>query len=241
MTAAFRHVTVPVDGSLGAERGVAFALELVRSDGTVTFCGVVDPVPMPGWLHDDAQLLCERARSRAAQRGIRADLRVLYGRRDAAIEAFVRGSASDAIVIGMHGGSGAGRTLTDAVTEDLMRRSDVPVVVVHEGDPVRTGPIVVAIDFSPAAATALDAAIRVAAVRSMQLVLIHVSEPESAGCAPADAVLHDAGERARAMKSFRLRSLTRLSWTATISTAAWTCWRACARAPATRIRSRLPS
>ena len=46
MKPVFKHITVPVDGSTTSARGIAFALELAREGGRVSFCSVVDPVLM---------------------------------------------------------------------------------------------------------------------------------------------------------------------------------------------------
>jgi nucleotide-binding universal stress UspA family protein len=213
MSAAFQHITVPVDGSTTAERGVAFALELARGGGSVTFCSVVDaslaclpagygvaidPGPTLVTLEDDAAEFCRHAQSEATGVGIRADVRVLHGQCAQAIESLVRHSGSQAIVIGTHGRSGFARSVLGSVAEALIRQSDVPVVAVHERDVMRTGPIAVALDESPAAHAALETAIGIASVRGIPIVLIHASEHPVADPSRADALLNGAAKRVRA-------------------------------------------
>ena len=213
MNAAFQHIAVPVDGSATADRGVAFALELARGGGVVTFCSVVDPslvcLPVahgvttdPGSmltvLEDDAAEFCRRAQAEAAGAGIAADVRVLHGQRVEAIESLVRQNGSQAIVIGTHGRTGLARSVLGSVAEGLVRCSDVPVVAVHEDDVSRTGPIAVALDESPAAHAALETAIGIASARAMPIALIHACDEPDPDPGRTDALLAGAAKRAHA-------------------------------------------
>jgi len=189
MSGGFHHITVPTDGSATAERGVDIALDLLVAEGTITFCSVVesaavlmsareitafDPGPAGQMQEREALRFCERARTEALERGVKADVRVLHGQRIEAIDALVRQNGSDAIVIGTHGRTGVARGFLGSVTEGLLRRSDVPVISVHEHDDMQTGPIVVAIDDSRSSVAAVEAAIGIAKARDTSLVLIHV-------------------------------------------------------------------
>jgi nucleotide-binding universal stress UspA family protein len=213
MKPAFQHITVPVDGSTASERGVAFALELARGGGVVTFCSVVDPMlvcapagygvaldpgPMLQTLDDDAAEFCRRARSEAAAAGIAADARVLHGQCVETIDTLVRSGGAQAIVVGTHGRTGVARGILGSVAEGLLRRSDVPVIAVHEDDAVGTGPVAVALDDSPAAQAALETAILIAAAREAPVVLIHARETRSEDPGRANALLLGATERIRA-------------------------------------------
>jgi nucleotide-binding universal stress UspA family protein len=97
-----------------------------------------------------------------------------------------------------HGRSGVARAALGSVAEALIRGSGVPVVAVHEDDAMRTGPIGVAIDASPAAQAALDTAIRIAAARGIPLALIHVCDASDAKAPQVNALLDEAARRARA-------------------------------------------
>jgi len=212
MTAAFGHIAVPVDGSTTAERGVAFALELARGGGSVTFCSVVDPTlvclpvgygvavdpgPMLAVLDDDAAEFCRHAQAEAAGEGIASDGRVLHGQCVEAIESLVRQNGSQAIVVGTHGRTGLARSALGSVAEGLLRRSDVPVVAVHEDDVMRTGPIAVALDESPAAHAALETAIVIASARGIPIVLIHACDTPNPDPGRVDALLAGAAKRVR--------------------------------------------
>jgi len=211
MKPAFQHITVPVDGSTTSERGVAFALELAREGGRVSFCSVVDPLlvctpalqgaaadpgPMLEVLDQDAALFCRRAGDEAAEQGIACDGEVLHGSCVREISSFAQHNRSDAIVIGTHGRSGVSRTVLGSVAEGVIRHAAIPVVSVHQDDHVRTGPLVVALDSSQAAQAALDVAVDIAAARRMPSILLFTCE-DSAGMTPTDALLEQAEKRAR--------------------------------------------
>jgi nucleotide-binding universal stress UspA family protein len=211
MPPVFQHITVPVDGSTTAKRGAAFALELARGGGSVTFCSVVDPSlvclpvaygvatdpgPLLSVLEDDAAEFCREAQAAAADQGVPSDAQVLHGQCVDAIESLVRRNVSQAIVIGTHGRTGVSRSMLGSVAEGLLQRSDVPVVAVHEADVMRTGPIAVAFDESPAAHAALGTAIGIASARGLSIALIHVSE-KNADPGRVDALIAGAAKRAQ--------------------------------------------
>jgi nucleotide-binding universal stress UspA family protein len=213
MNAVFQHIIVPVDGSTTAGRGVAFALELARGGGTVTFCSVVepslvclpvgagvaaDPAPMLAVLEDDAAEFCRRAQVEAAGAGIAADVRVLHGQCVDAIESLVRESGAQAIVMGTRGRTGLTRSILGSVAEALLRYSDVPVAAVHERDVMRTGPIAVALDESPAAHAALETAIWIASARGIPIALIHACDTRNPDPGRMNALLDGAAKRVRA-------------------------------------------
>jgi nucleotide-binding universal stress UspA family protein len=211
MKPAFQHITVPVDGSTTSKRGIAFALELARDGGRISFCSVVDPSlayapvgygaaldmgPMLDALDDDATLFCHGALEEAAKNATACDTQVLHGSCIDEIEAFAARNRSDAIVIGTNGRTGIARVLLGSVAEGVLRRSELPVVTVHEDDAMRTGPLAVAIDSSPAAHAALGVAIGIAAARGMPVLLVHVARPGSEQRATS-ALLEQAKEDAR--------------------------------------------
>ncbi len=223
MTAAFEHLTVPVDGSATSERGVAFAIELARGGGTITFCSVVDPTlvclptsagvaidpgPMLTALDDDAETFCRRAQEEATRAGVRADTSVLHGACVVSIESLVHENGSQAVVIGTHGRSGIARGVLGSVAEGLVSHSNVPVIAVHAGDVARTGPIAVALDDSPAADAALDIAIQVAVARGMSVLLLHAAG-RGDDRMRTDALVAGAEKRAQA-RGVAVHSITRL-------------------------------
>jgi nucleotide-binding universal stress UspA family protein len=207
MEVMFRHATVPIDGSKTAARGVDYALELASAGGRLTFCSVVDPAlaMLPGGtdsgagsasmlrvLDGDAALVCAEAANRAARRGIAAETHVLHGALVDRVDALVRRTASDVVIVGTHGRTGIARVFLGSVAAGLIRKCAVPVIAVHTNDASPSGPIEVAVDSSPAARAALDVALHLSRVRRTPLLLVHVCEATRAGLQPASALLDDA-------------------------------------------------
>ncbi|HTW85556.1 MAG TPA: universal stress protein [Candidatus Sulfotelmatobacter sp.] len=192
MRPAFSRLTVPVDGTASSGEGVRFALELAAGGGSVTFCHAVDPSesllplaegagagfdPLVETLREEGQFYCDAACAMARKRGIGAEAYVVVGSRERVVEDVVRGTRSEAIVIGTHARTGLAHTLLGSFAEGLMRRSDVPVIACHVGDASGRGPVVVAIDGSLPARAALETAIAIARARNVALRLIMVVEP----------------------------------------------------------------
>ncbi len=194
MTPVFSALTVPIDGSPTAARGIAFAFDLAAGGGVLHFCNVVDESlicvtaaegaavdvgPLIGDLNDNAARYCRDAEARASAAGIRADSTVLHGPSVQAIVAFAHENGSHAIVIGTHGRTGVERTIFGSVAEAIIRTSSIPVIVVHEDDETRTGPVVVALDDSAGASAALAVAMHAASARGRALAIVHVLEAEA--------------------------------------------------------------
>jgi len=218
MTSVFAHVIVPVDGSVTADRGVALALELTAGGGSITFCSVVDPTvlcipeaevggldfgPLLTALDEDAEIFCREAQAKSVAAGVRADVVVLHGQCVSVIEQLAKDNPCDAVVLGTHARTGLDRMVLGSVTEGLLRSIDTPIVVAHQDDEVRTGPVLVAVDDSPAAAAAVSEAIFIAASRGNALALVHVMHPDHPDAAGANPVLEraarEAGERGLAV------------------------------------------
>jgi nucleotide-binding universal stress UspA family protein len=211
---AFTDVTVPVDRSETAQRGVAAAIELTRTGSRLHFCSVVnasaalaegsmgapcDPEPVIAALRDDAALACADAVAAAERSGIAADSRVLFGPVIPAIRQFAAAHHSDAVVIGTHARTGAARVFFGSIAQGLMQTSDIPIVIAHADDaPELAGPVAVAFDGSAPAHAALDAAIQMARTRGRALAIVTVVEGGHSDWAASALLLGDAGDRVRA-------------------------------------------
>lgn len=93
---------------------------------------------------------------------------------------------ADVIVIGMHGMSGAERTVFGSTTEGVLRKADTSVLVVPDSwtaprpelpDLTGTGPVVAAIDLSMHAIAAAKAASRLAALLGTSVDAVHIVPP----------------------------------------------------------------
>jgi nucleotide-binding universal stress UspA family protein len=214
METAFRNVTVPVDSSATARRGLAFAIEFARGGGRLHVCSVVDPTtvlvggalgapvdptPIVDALKSDAQRACDDAVAAARGSGIDADASVIFGTVASSIRRFARANDSDVLVIGTHARTGASRMVFGSVAESLIEHSDVPVIVTHADDVAgTTGPVTVAVDESPPSVGALKAAIDVARALRRGLSIVNVVESGRTDWATAEPILNDAAETVRA-------------------------------------------
>jgi nucleotide-binding universal stress UspA family protein len=211
----FDLLVVPVDGSSAARRGIDFAIDLAKREGAaVDVCSVVDEIavilPLAEGALCDPSLIMETiehaadenvkfALSLLREAGIAAEGTVLRGNPAAEIDAFVRRRVADAIVLGTNGRSTIERWFTGGVTLAMLRTSDVPVITVHADDTLNAGPMLVAIDDSPASLAALDCAIERAGCISATLALLHVFEERRVERYAQALGLHSRDARRRAL------------------------------------------
>jgi nucleotide-binding universal stress UspA family protein len=94
------------------------------------------------------------------------------------IARYARFRGADLVVIGTRGASGIRHFLLGSVTEEVIRRSTVPVLAVPpQAAPAPSLPfqnVLVATDFSAASLAALDASIRLGAGEAARVTLLHV-------------------------------------------------------------------
>lgn len=172
----FADLVVAVDGSEPAGRAVSFALALAaRAGATLCFSSVATE-------RDErrARLACIHASARAAAHGIEASACIGHGSPAETIVADALALRASGIVLGTRtrGGERAG---LGSVAAAVVRLSAVPVFTVGADTTVRDGrSIVVAVDETPAAEAALDAALELALERRATLHLVHVVEERRA-------------------------------------------------------------
>ena len=113
----------------------------------------------------------------------------------------------DLIVVGTHGQSGDFVQPFGPTTEELLRESDIPVLVIpyrwrppspNSKDLTGLGPIVAGLDFTCPSIDAATAAARIAARLRTRLVVIHVLAPQTPVCQrDEEAVAHEPCDEAR--------------------------------------------
>jgi nucleotide-binding universal stress UspA family protein len=193
--AIFSRILVAVDGSAPSDAAVQLALRLCAPRQNVCFLTALDrdavvagytgepsmaPAIGDGLRGAEAErrLVLEAASNVARAAGVEP-ISVL--RTGAAVDAIVdeaRQSNASCIVIGTHGRGGIARAVLGSCAEGVLRRSDVPVLIAHSGsivdgaDPFER--ILCAVDDSPAARLAFDAASTLAAERGAELHLLTV-------------------------------------------------------------------
>ncbi len=140
----YRRILVPTDGSACAQRAEAEALRLAKAaGGKVTFLHVLSSpstlVPLPA-LPDDldyglakafqnlADEVLDAALKRAKEEGVEAEARLRRGD-DVAYEILAEAPAHDVVVMAPRG-RGLRRFFLGSVTQAVLDRSPVPVLVV---------------------------------------------------------------------------------------------------------------
>ena len=197
-----RHgpIVVPLDGSDLAERAVPVAAELARRTGAeLRLVHVHDPLAaepisvegLPviddhmrslGREHEQAYL--DRARQRLAP-GATVSIALLDGPVAAAIVGYAERNDAALIVVTTHARGGFERAWLGSVTDEMVRVSHVPLLVVRPEPGQVFAPfrrILVPLDGSAAAESILDHAVRLARLEpEAELVLLEIVQPIAPG------------------------------------------------------------
>ncbi|SFK79962.1 Nucleotide-binding universal stress protein, UspA family [Halogranum rubrum] len=139
----YDRIVIAVDGSTEAKRAARRGLLLARVFGaTVDVLSVVDQSSL--WLTKTAaektQLRERRETTLTTIEEVAAELdqpvttKLAEGKPAVQISEYAAEQDADLIVVGRQGLTGLGRRLLGGVTEDLLHRSDIPVLVVPDGD-----------------------------------------------------------------------------------------------------------
>ncbi|WP_435145043.1 universal stress protein [Halobaculum sp. P14] len=141
-----RRVLVPIDSSEQSTAALEHALD-VHGDAEYVLVHVVDPnrwistgdaegdVYYSKELEESAknaakELLAD-AEAVVRERGAAAETETLYGPPARTIVDYIDEHDFDAVVMGSHGRTGIDRLLLGSVAEKVVRRSPVPVTIVH--------------------------------------------------------------------------------------------------------------
>jgi nucleotide-binding universal stress UspA family protein len=192
----FSRIIVPVDGSDPSNSAVRLALELAAPprDATVRFLSVFERDALSKFYFADAssgfalaevldaaQVECRRALDSAmdAARGAGVDATnsMRIGLAIDEIVAVARTWDASSIVIGTHGRTGLARGVLGSCAEGVLRKSPVPVLVAHAPAAIPATlfeRILCAVDDSPAARRAFEAAVALAVERRAELHLLTV-------------------------------------------------------------------
>ncbi|WP_338741819.1 universal stress protein [Haloplanus salilacus] len=141
----YDDILVPTDGSDAALAALDHALSIAdRFDATVHALYVVETDPIghsaPALdrdsvreaLQDEGERAVAAVEERSAERGVASTGDVIEGVPETAILDYVDEGGIDLIAMGTHGRDGLDRYLVGSVTERVIRRTHVPVVVVRE-------------------------------------------------------------------------------------------------------------
>lgn len=138
----FTNILCPVDFSPDSERALAVALSLARSsEGRLTLLTVVDPLLKAGadaagagaeldrQTQSELQALLDRS-SLGRPLPSEPAVAVAVGKAGEKIVDHARECNADIIVMGMRGIGGAAKLFLGSTSEDVLKRADVPVLIV---------------------------------------------------------------------------------------------------------------
>jgi len=187
----FRSIIVPVDGSRLAECAIPYAISVAtRARSKVRFV-LVYPEPHPPLLIEPVkgylQQLTERYRP---QLGSALSSIVLNGPAAVQLAQHAQEIGADLVVMTTHGWGGFRRAWLGSVADELIRTIDVPVLVVHPAEdgslpPFEITEIMVPLDGSTLAETALEPAAELAKLWDAELSLVQMVYPTNLVSDPA--------------------------------------------------------
>lgn len=200
----FRQIVVPLDGSEQAEHALAAAAKIARhADGTVTLLQVVgagaarggDAVPVHTGNRQAATAYLQRMRQHPELAGVSTEVVVRDGDpADQILRAAEQGGA-DLIVLSHRRHGAAAALFAGSIADAVMRRSSIPVLVLHAGSVTefrdrQTGATrwpaqaLVPLDGSPLAETAIPYALELLRAldegQGAKLHLTYVLDPKRA-------------------------------------------------------------
>ena len=176
----FQSILVPVDGSTLAEAAVPYALAVAeRARSKVQFVFVyqdsfnLEPVEL-AWQY--LLRLTARARERL---GDSVSSALLHGTVAATLVKQARKIGADLVIMTTHGRGGVERAWLGSVTDQLIRRIGIPVLVVRPGEGAAAPEfepteILIPLDGSPLAETALQPAAALARLWDAQVTLVQI-------------------------------------------------------------------
>ena len=146
----YQRILVPVDGSSTSGRGLTEALKLAKLTGaSLRLLHVVDElyaaVSMPGFgeanidvlemLKEGGHKVLQAAQQQAQAEQVAAEAVLLEsysGRLHEHVAAQAKEWGADIVVLGSHGRRGVGRMVLGSDAEQIIRNSEIPVLVVRE-------------------------------------------------------------------------------------------------------------
>jgi nucleotide-binding universal stress UspA family protein len=186
-----KTILLPLDGSPLAERALPYAATIAqRSGARVVLVEAALARTLPGVDPSHAQIdvmehaegSLHAAAGRLSAAGIDAEPHVYYDDPVHAILDAARLQHADLIVMSTHGRSGIGRMVYGSVTDQVLRRATIPVLLVpsiveHAWPSDRPLSLLVPLDGSALAEEALQSAELLAEVFETRLTLLYVIQP----------------------------------------------------------------
>jgi nucleotide-binding universal stress UspA family protein len=189
----YSHIVIAVDGSEEATRATEVGLDVARLfDATVDIIHVVERRALRLAASDDeserlrtrADSVLADAESLASERGVSVETLRRPGTPAAAVTEYAAECDADLLVVGRQGLTGLGRRLLGGVTEQLLHRSDIPVLVVpgdQSGDVTACDNLLVPTDGSENADAAVPHGTALAQRVDATLHVLNVVDLQAAG------------------------------------------------------------
>lgn len=138
----FQKVLVPLDGSRAAEQIFSQLRPLSNGNSEVHLLRVasvvhhpgVDPAEMQVSVLKEAEEYLASVEERLRKEGISVESHVRYGHAAEEIIEHIRHWKYDLIAMTTHGRSGVSRLLMGSVTESVIRKASIPVLVIRARD-----------------------------------------------------------------------------------------------------------
>ncbi len=149
---------------------------------------VSDPIDLAEYVSARARRLLDEHFSSVLTAGAEVRKEARSGNAVETILRAIEECGAKLVVVGTHGRTGVARLVLGSVAEEVLRRSPVPVMLVHEpvidgqehnrafADAATLKKILVPIDFGPASDAAVEQAVTLASASSAELTLLHVYE-----------------------------------------------------------------
>lgn len=177
-TLSVRRLLVPTDFSDHATAAVRYAsLLAARFDAEVA---LLHATMLRASSVPDDRLVISALEQTCSEHfhGVKTTSQVVDGKPADAILAIAR-NAANLIVMGTHGRGGLARALLGSVAEDVIRRSDIPVLTMRNAAPSSVTRVLCPINYSDAAAKAFRHALLFASAFDAELVALYFHESAS--------------------------------------------------------------
>ena len=186
-----KRILLPLDGSPLSEQAIPYATALARRAGArlilvrATQANTlldVDDIDAEGGVVSRAEHDLEAVEARLRETGVETEAYVYYERPVLAVLDAARRHEADLIIMSTHGRSGLGRMIYGSVADDVLRHAEIPILLVpptidHAWPTDRPLTVLIPLDGSELAETALERAGLLADTLGARLHLLRVVEP----------------------------------------------------------------
>ena len=180
----FDRILVPLDRSALAERAIPYAIALARAvNGHIALLHATPSgrAPGQGEAELDVAARLDELADQLRRQGIRVDARTVPGNAAEAIVDAAGHAHTDVIVMSTHGRGGLGRWLYGSVADQVLRRAEVPILLVsaacdHPWPTDRPLKMLVSLDGSETSEAVLDSARQLGQILGADAIFLRVIE-----------------------------------------------------------------